>query len=167
MRINYLVVLFYEVLLKPMPMITALFSRPFVSALFKRFLVVLPLLVFFACAKNEKTVLVFSKTQGFRHGSIEVGVAAIKKLGQEHGFKVTATEDAAYFVEDSLQHYAAVVFLNTTQEVLNAVEQADFERYIQSGGGFVGIHAATDTEYDWPWYTKLVGAVFDGHPRIQ
>lgn len=146
---------------------TALFSRPFITALLKCFPYALILMVFFACEKNEKTVLVFSKTQGFRHGSIEVGVAAIKKLGQEHGFKVTATEDAAYFVEDSLRHYAAVVFLNTTQEVLNAVQQADFERYIQAGGGFVGIHAATDTEYDWPWYTKLVGAVFDGHPQIQ
>ena len=57
--------------------------------------------------------------------------------------------------------------MNTTRDILNNVQQADFERYIQAGGGFVGIHAATDTEYDWPWYTKLVGAVFNGHPRIQ
>ncbi|MBC6997282.1 ThuA domain-containing protein [Cytophaga sp. FL35] len=111
--------------------------------------------------------MVFSKTAGFRHGSIESGVTALKKLGKENGFKVIATEDSNLIVEDSLKTYSAVVFLNTTRDILNDVQQADFERYIQSGGGFVGIHAATDTEYDWPWYNKLVGAVFEGHPKIQ
>ncbi len=120
-----------------------------------------------SCGNKDKEILVFSKTAGFRHGSIEVGIAAIQKLGAENKFKVTATEDANYFIEDSLKNYSAVVFLNTTQDILNDVQQADFERYIQAGGGFVGIHAATDTEYDWPWYNKLVGAVFDGHPEVQ
>ncbi len=120
-----------------------------------------------SCEKKEKEVLVFSKTEGFRHGSIEAGIEAIQKLGSGNKFKVTATEDANYFVDDSLENYSAIVFLNTTQDILNDVQQADFERYIQSGGGFVGVHAATDTEYDWPWYNKLVGAVFDGHPKVQ
>ena len=52
-------------------------------------------------------------------------------------------------------------------DVLNEVQQSEFERYIQAGGGFVGIHAASDTEYDWPWYGKLVGGYFNGHPKIQ
>src|SRR5690606_34457205 len=69
--------------------------------------------------------------------------------------------------EEILREYAAVVFLNTTGDVLNEVQQADFERYIQAGGGFFGIHAATDTEYGWPWYNKLVGAYFKGHPKVQ
>lgn len=130
-------------------------------------LVALSSLFIVSCDSREKSVLVYSKTLGFRHGVIESASTAIEKLGTENGFTVTATEDPRYFVEDSLQNYATVIFLNTTKDVLNDVQQADFERYIQAGGGFVGIHAATDTEYDWPWYTKLVGATFDNHPKIQ
>ncbi|MCK0144982.1 ThuA domain-containing protein [Arenibacter sp. F26102] len=120
-----------------------------------------------SCTSKEIKLLVFSKTEGFRHGSIEAGVVAMKKLGEQNGFSVVATEDATYFTEEILQQYSAVVFLNTTGDVLNDVQQADFERYIQAGGGFFGIHAATDTEYGWPWYNKLVGAYFKNHPKIQ
>ncbi len=120
-----------------------------------------------SCSKKEKNILVLSKTAGFRHSSIETGIAAIKKLGFENGFNVVSTEDASYFVEDSLKNFDAVVFLNTTGNILDAVQQADFERFIQAGGGFVGVHAATDTEYGWPWYNKLVGAYFKNHPKIQ
>jgi type 1 glutamine amidotransferase len=112
-------------------------------------------------------ILVFSKTTGFRHESIPHGKAALLKLGQEHKVQVDTTENAAYFVADSLQNYQAVVFLNTTKDILNPEQQTAFEAYIRSGGGFAGIHAATDTEYDWPWYTKLVGAQFENHPEIQ
>lgn len=75
------------------------------------------------------------------------------------------TENAANFNEENLRRYQAVVFLNTTGDVLNQEQQNDFERFIQAGGGFVGIHAATDTEYDWPWYGKLVGGYFTSHPN--
>ncbi|HLO81934.1 MAG TPA: ThuA domain-containing protein, partial [Chitinophagaceae bacterium] len=112
-------------------------------------------------------VLVFSKTKGFRHSSIPNGIAAIQKLGRENGFTVDTTENSAYFTEDSLKHYSAVIFLSTTGDVLDHVQQAELERYIQAGGGFMGIHAATDTEYQWPWYGKLVGAFFKSHPRNQ
>lgn len=123
----------------------------------------------FACNKRsgKPRVLVFSKTAGFRHSSIPAGKAAIMKLGQENGFDVDTTEDAGYFTEDSLKNYSAVIFLNTTMDVLNNYQEADFERYIQSGGGFVGVHAATDTEYDWGWYGRLAGANFLSHPKIQ
>ncbi|HEX8532076.1 MAG TPA: ThuA domain-containing protein, partial [Cytophagales bacterium] len=114
--------------------------------------------------KDVPKVLVFSKTKGFRHSSIPQGIAAIQKLGQEHNFTVDTTENAGRFTEDNLKQYAAVVFLSTTGDVLNPVQQADFERYIQAGGGYVGIHAATDTEYGWPWYNKLSGAYFASHP---
>jgi cytochrome c len=120
--------------------------------------------------KNENdtlNVLVFSKTAGFRHGSIASGIKAVEKLGAENGFKVDATEDASFFTEETLSQYAAVIFMNTTGDILDVVQQADFERYIQAGGGFVGVHAATDTEYEWPWYNKLVGAYFLGHPSVQ
>lgn len=109
-------------------------------------------------------ILVFSKTKGFYHSSIPAGIAAIQKLGKENNFIVDTTKNAAYFVEDSLKHYSAIVFLSTTMNVLNADQQVQFERYIEAGGGYAGVHAAADTEYDWPWYNKLVGAYFKSHP---
>lgn len=109
-------------------------------------------------------VLVFSKTEGFRHNSIDEGIAAIQQLGLDNNFGVDATEDASLFTTENLNQYAAVIFLSTTGNVLNSEQQTAFEQYIQSGGGFVGIHAASDTEYDWPWYGGLVGAYFDSHP---
>ncbi|MDO5979515.1 ThuA domain-containing protein [Flavivirga spongiicola] len=135
--------------------------------LIKPLLILIVTIMLGSCSRKEKRILVFSKTEGFRHGSIETGINALIKLGEENDFKVVATEDSTYFVEDSLKQFSAVVFLNTTGNILNYEQQADFERYIQAGGGFVGIHAATDTEYEWPWYNKLVGAYFEGHPRIQ
>ncbi len=109
-------------------------------------------------------VLVFSKTKGFRHGSISAGKRAIVKLGKKHNFAAEISEDAAVFTKENLKKYKVVIFLNTTGDILNEEQQAAFTQYIQSGGGFVGIHAATDTEYDWPWYNQLIGAYFDGHP---
>ncbi len=112
-------------------------------------------------------ILVFSKTKGFRHASIPAGKRALMKLGQENGFAVDTTEDAGKFSEDNLKKYGAVIWLSTTGNVLDEAQQAAFERYIQAGGGFVGIHAAADTEYDWPWYNQLVGAYFLSHPKQQ
>src|SRR6266576_6551194 len=113
---------------------------------------------------QQPRVLVFSKTAAFRHSSIPNGIAAIRKLGLENGFVVDATEDATAFTQKNLARYAAVVFLSTTGDVLNPAQQDVFERYIQAGGGYVGVHSATDTEYDWPWYGRLAGAYFNGHP---
>ncbi len=121
----------------------------------------------FSCAPEKKKVLVFSKTAGFRHESIEDGKQALIRLGQEHGFEVDTTEDASLFHEENLKKYNAVIFLSTTMNVLDPIQQGDFKRYIEAGGGFVGIHAAADTEYEWPWFGKLVGAWFMSHPHIQ
>ncbi|KEO73764.1 ThuA domain-containing protein [Anditalea andensis] len=115
---------------------------------------------------DEPRVLVFSKTAGFYHESIPEGIAAIQKLGNEHGFQVDTTTRAEMFTEENLMQYAAVIWLSTTGDVLNHVQEADFERYIQSGGGYVGIHAATDTEYGWGWYGRLAGAQFLNHPGM-
>jgi type 1 glutamine amidotransferase len=112
----------------------------------------------------EDRILVFSKTAGFRHGSIEPGTAALRALGDANGFAVDATEDAGRFTAANLGRYKAVVFLSTTGDVLNEGQQAAFRGYIRQGGGFVGVHAAADTEYGWPWYGDLVGAYFAGHP---
>ena len=116
---------------------------------------------------NDFRVLVFSKTEGFRHSSIPAGIAAITQLGQEYGFLVEATENGALFTFENLRKFEVIIFLSTTGDVLNTEQQNEFEQYIHNGGGFVGIHAASDTEYDWPWYGKLVGAYFDSHPEIQ
>jgi type 1 glutamine amidotransferase len=110
-------------------------------------------------------VLVFSRTAGYRHASIEPGIAAIRAIGQAEGFDVDATEDPSAFEPDALNRYAAVVFLSTTEDVLDEAQQQAFTRYIRGGGGFVGVHAASDTEYEWPWYGRLVGAYFAGHPN--
>ena len=112
-------------------------------------------------------VLVFSKTAGFRHASIPAAVAAVRGLGARNNFAVDATEDAAAFDDARLRNYRAVVFLLTTGDVLDARQQAAFERYIRAGGGYVGVHSASDTEYDWAWYGGLVGAYFQNHPAIQ
>ncbi len=116
---------------------------------------------------SKPRILVFTKTKGYYHESIPAGVAAIIKLGKENNFSVDTTSDARYFAEDSLKNYSAVIFLSTTGNVLNADQQVAFERYIQAGGAYMGIHAATDTEYDWPWYNKLAGAYFASHPKQQ
>lgn len=117
--------------------------------------------------KQDVRVLVFYKTAGFYHKSIPAGIQAIQDLGMKNRFKVDTTAHSSAFTSQNLKQYNAVIFLNTTGDVLNEAQQQEFERYIQSGKGFVGIHAATDTEYSWPWYNKLVGAYFANHPKIQ
>jgi cytochrome c len=112
-------------------------------------------------------VLVFSRTAGFRHASIPAAVAAVAHLGAEHGYLVDATEDAGAFTDANLARYRAVVFLLTTGEVLDEDQQAAFERFIRAGGGFAGVHSASDTEYGWAWYGQLVGAFFQRHPAAQ
>nr|BFE65734.1 hypothetical protein GCM10020063_102600 [Dactylosporangium thailandense] len=112
-------------------------------------------------------VLVFSKTAGFRHSSIPNGIAAVQALGAANNFTVTATEDAAVFTASNLAQYQTVVFMSTTGDVLTDAQQTAFEAYIRGGGGYVGVHAAADTEYSWPFYGTLVGAWFSSHPAIQ
>ncbi len=120
-----------------------------------------------AAAAPDFKVLVFSKTAGFRHGSIPAGIAAIQQLGVDNDFSVDTTEDGASFTEENLAQYDVVVWMSTTGDVLSAEQQTAFEHYIENGGGYAGVHAASDTEYDWPWYGELVGAYFSGHPAEQ
>jgi cytochrome c len=115
------------------------------------------------------SVLVFSRTTGFRHPSIEAAVEAIRRLGDENGFLVEHTEDPSLFRREELSRYDAVVFLHTTGDPLSeASERAALEEFVRAGGGYVGIHAASDQDEGsratWPWYGRLVGAYFGGHP---
>jgi len=125
------------------------------------------IVIFNSFIKKQERVLVFSKTMGYHHNSIAAGNIAIQKLGKENGFIVDTTTDASLLNSKNLKQYNAVIFLSTTGDVLNDEQQKAFENYIEQGGGFAGIHAATDTEYDWPWYNKLVGGYFKSHPKQQ
>ncbi len=117
--------------------------------------------------KLTLAVLVFSKTAAYRHEAIPEGLRAFEELGIEHGFSVSATEDAGAFTDENLARFDVVVFLLTTGDVLDANQQAAFERFMKKGKGYIGIHSASDTEYDWPFYGSLVGAYFRSHPDIQ
>ncbi|MEN1783564.1 MAG: ThuA domain-containing protein [Bacteroidota bacterium] len=110
-------------------------------------------------------VLVFTKTNGFRHDCIEKGVLTMRELGRENGFIALQTETSEDFNSENLKNYRLVVFMNTTEDVLNNEQQKAFKAYINQGGSFLGVHAASDTEYEWEWYGKMVGAYFDGHPN--
>jgi type 1 glutamine amidotransferase len=116
---------------------------------------------------SQLTVLIFSKTNGYRHASIPTGITAIKKLGMENNFGVDATEDSTWFNTATLKKYSAIIFLSPTGKVFGPEEEKALQDYIHNGGGYVGIHAATDCEYNWAWYGGLAGAYFKSHPKQQ
>jgi type 1 glutamine amidotransferase len=118
-------------------------------------------------AAGEPRILVFSETAAFRHDSIPAGIEAIRSLGAQHGFNVDATEDSQVFTDASLSTYRAVVFLSTTGNILDESQRHAFQAFLEAGNGYVGIHSASDTGYDWPWYGGLVGTYFADHPDIQ
>ncbi len=116
---------------------------------------------------TDYTVVVYTRTTGFRHESITDGVALLRRLGAEENFRVVVTEMPEQFLEELAESRVAV-FLNTTEDVFDSdSERERFREFVEGGGGFVGVHAAADTEYDWEWYGQLVGAYFDGHPAVQ
>lgn len=118
-------------------------------------------------SESQTNLLLFTKTEGYRHASIPDGVEALRAMADENEWTIRHTEESTVFTPDSLKGYRAIIFLSTTGDILNETQQDAFKDYIQNGGGFVGIHAATDTEYEWPWYGDMVGAYFDSHPQIQ
>jgi type 1 glutamine amidotransferase len=138
----------------------------------------------YAKPKGARKLLVFTLTRGFRHTSIPDGVRALEILGSKTGaYTAVHSEDIAVFEAESLRRFDAVCFLNTTGELFAPPDldkrppeqqQAARQRearlkknlmdFVETGGGFVGIHAATDTFYQWPEYGQLIGGYFDGHP---
>ena len=115
----------------------------------------------------QKKVLLFTKTAGFRHDNIEEGVKIIQHLFADQGILTYHTEAAEVFLADSISTFDAVVFFSTTGTIFNTQEKQAFQRYLLSGKGFMGIHAATDTEHQWDWYGDLVGGYFASHPEVQ
>lgn len=116
---------------------------------------------------QQFNVLLFTKTEGYHHESINEGVLGIKKLALLHNFNVDWEENANVFNDENLGKYQCVLFLNTSGDILNLEQKRAFEKFIKSGKGFVGIHSAASTEYNWPFYTKMIGMTFKIHPIIQ
>jgi type 1 glutamine amidotransferase len=119
--------------------------------------------------RQEKRVLIFTKTAtgSYRHASIDPGKVAVKKLCEANGYVADTTENSDYFTDEKLKQYSALVFLSTNQDVFNTEQEAALQRYIRAGGGFVGIHAATGAEREWPWYWQLIGGSFVWHTPQQ
>lgn len=137
-------------------------------ALIPFFLLVTLFFGFTADKKAPSKILVFSLTKGFRHASIADGIKAIKKLGEENNLLVEASEDVNVMSAENLKKYKLLVFLSPTgSNVFNDSQKQALKEYINGGGRFVGIHAATDFCYEWEWYGKMVGAYFESHPQIQ
>ncbi len=116
---------------------------------------------------DDVSVLIFSRTVGFCHDSIPAGAKTLQQLCFEAGYACVATENAEVFTPESLANFRVVVFLSTTGDILDEAQQRAFETWWKNGNGFVGIHSAADTEYDWPFYQSLLGAHFTGHPPVQ
>lgn len=122
----------------------------------------------FSFKKDSVRLLIFSYTQKFRHKSIEPGIIALEKLAIEKGYIIEKTENVNDFTNENLQRFKALIFLNPTgNNIFSDEQKSAFQNFIRKGGGFVGIHAATDCNYEWEWYGKLVGAFFTNHPKIQ
>lgn len=130
-------------------------------------IVFLALLLTMSALAAKPKLLIFSKTKGFYHASIKVAVPVIYKMAVDNGFEADSTKDASVFNDANLKQYAAIIFVSTTGDLFNDAEKKALEKYVQKGGGIVGIHAATDAEYNWPWYNQLMGAWFMSHPKQQ
>lgn len=120
-----------------------------------------------ASAHAEVDLLVFTKTSGYRHDSIPVAIAAVEQIAVDRGWTTMATEDAALFEPEFLAQFEGIVFLSTTGELLDDVQSAALQGWVQQGGGFVGIHSVSNSEEDWPWFVGLVGTTFASHPAVQ
>ncbi|TAD93261.1 MAG: ThuA domain-containing protein [Bacteroidetes bacterium] len=119
-----------------------------------------------SAAKKPKPIdiLVFSKTNGFRHASITDGIKALGFMATENGWKIAFTEDSLQFNTKNLAKYDVLVLLSPTGNVWGSAEKAALTQYVKKGGGIVGIHAATDCQSDWPWYNQMIGGTFESHP---
>lgn len=114
----------------------------------------------------DTNVLVLTASSGYQHASTTEGVQAIEKLGERYGYDVVTTDSPDEITEEYLKNFKAVIFLNTSGNLLDYEQEIDLQRFIQAGGGFVGVHAAINTEPEWPWFSKMIGAKYAGHPTV-
>ena len=136
---------------------------------FKNFLCtcVLALLCFSTLSAQQFKALLVVQTAGWQHESTFSAIPAMEKMAARHDFKLDLKQRAMPVNEKMLANYDVVIFINTTGDIFSDAEQAAMEKFIQSGKGWVGVHAASDTEYDWKWYTDMVGHMFKIHPHVQ
>jgi len=137
-----------------------------------KFYLVLIIALIFVCSfvyaqQKQFKAFIVTTTNGWHHESLHYGVIALKEMATKNFFDAELFQDPKSFTDSFLKQFQVIIFLNTTGDILNAEQQKVLERFIQSGKGFVGIHSASDTEYDWDWYTKLVGRMFYIHPTVQ
>jgi len=118
-------------------------------------------------SQNDLNLLVFTKTTDYYHEATPNAVKAFYNIAKENQWGITITKEATLFRDEILNNYDVVVFLLTGGDVFNNEQKLVFQRFIEAGGGFVGVHSATTTEYDWPWFGNLVGAYFTAHPPVQ
>ncbi|MBI2731645.1 MAG: ThuA domain-containing protein [Sphingobacteriales bacterium] len=136
----------------------------------KKFVVSFFLLLLFISsvdAQKQFKALLVTTTRGWHHESLHYGVVALNKMAQRNNFELVLQQDPKIITDKYLADFQVVIFLCTTGDIFDSAQQKVFERYIQSGKGYVGVHSASDTEYDWEWYNKLVGRMFHIHPAIQ
>lgn len=117
--------------------------------------------------KDMPTLLIFSRTKAYRHECIEPGTIALESYFKTHGIHSMHSEDSSMISDEKLKPFDAIIFFQTTGNILDTMQQLALQKFVESGKGFVGIHSAADTEYDWPWYVNMVGAQFADHPDIQ
>tara|TARA_B100000963_G_scaffold226284_1_gene197422 strand:- start:1391 stop:2131 length:741 start_codon:yes stop_codon:yes gene_type:complete len=116
--------------------------------------------------QNLFSVLVITETKGYVHNSIDYGIDLIKKIGDKNNFNVYHSDDSKVITSNNLKEFNSIIFLNTTGDILNDHQQRSVEDFIKSGKGYVGVHSASDTEYEWQWYGNLVGAYFRNHSNV-
>jgi type 1 glutamine amidotransferase len=138
-----------------------------------RFALIVALFAIHTTVHAQQKVLVYTRNftpdgKGYVHENIAASVAAIRKMGAEKGFVVDVSDDPTNFADANLKQYAALVFSNSNNEAFATDAQKDaFKRYIQSGGGFVGIHSASGSQRDWPYFWSVLGGKFVVHPKVQ
>jgi type 1 glutamine amidotransferase len=114
-------------------------------------------------------VLVYTKNgKGYVHENIPSAVSCIQKLGKQYGFKVDTSSNASVMTEDNLKQYTLLIFPSTNNDVFDTdIQRLAFRRYIEAGGGFVGIHSVTGTERNWKWFKMMLGGTFSWHAKFQ
>lgn len=118
--------------------------------------------------KGTKILVYTRNGEGYVHESIQAGIQAFKQLSEDYDFSLDISDDPDLFSDNELKKYEALVFLNTNNEVFDSDEQRlALMRYVQAGGGIVGIHIAIGTERNWKWFKQMIGGTFDGHPPAQ
>jgi type 1 glutamine amidotransferase len=143
------------------------------TAVFLRLLILAVVVGPTLAAARQPRVLVYTRNytsdgKGYVHDNIASSVQAIKKMGDEKGFKVDVSDDPTTFSQSNLKRYAAIVFSNSNNQAFSSDAQRDaFRQYIESGGGFVGLHSASGSERDWPYFWSVLGGKFAAHPKMQ